>query len=449
MATTVRDVPVVPGRLPLLGHAHHLLRDPLPLVASLGGHGPFTRFHLGTRPVLFLADLGHVREATQLPDEVFTRERITRNVRFLVGGAVAVLSGTDHRVRRRLLAPSFRSERITRGTAVMSRVAGETVERWQPGQRLLFNETAFDLSLATLTGAMIGVELPEGLGDRIRTATGTIIAGLPSRVLLPKPLLRAPTPGNRRWLAVAAGLRSEFAAIVARYRAEDEDRGDMLSAMLLFRDPETGATLGDDEIVDELIGMVIAGGDSPAGMLAFAIGEIARRPALDEAIRAEALAVAGQEPIALEHVRALELTNRVIAETLRHYAPWINLQDAVTDIEIGGLPIPAGQTVGFSLNLLAHDPAVFENPQRFDPARWNGGEEEADPRLAEHALPFSVGRRKCPGEAFARAELAIQIATIVRRWALRPAPGAPEVVPVPNGVALTPSPMHLVVHAPG
>jgi cytochrome P450 len=158
----------------------------------------------------------------------------------------------------------------------------------------------------------------------------------------------------------------------------------------------------------------------------------------------EVCEVVGDGPIRFDHVPALEYTGRVIQEALRRYSGWFNVQRAETEVTLGAVHLPAGTIVGFSPHMLHHDPRVFADPERFDPDRWSPEREgeSAGPTF----LPFSTGRRKCPGKAFGLAETTIQLATIVRHWRLDPAPET-SVERTIRGVTVVPSELPLIVRA--
>src|SRR5205807_8903388 len=116
-------------------------------------------------------------------------------------------------------------------------------------------------------------------------------------------------------------------------------------------------------------------------------------------------------------------TGRVLTETLRLHGLWMVMRRALVPVRLGGVTIPAGAEVLYSLYAQHRDPSLFPDPERFDPDRWLP--ERSRDRPAHPFVPFGAGAHRCIGEHFALAEATIAVAVIARRWRLRPVPGRP------------------------
>ncbi|HXI57511.1 MAG TPA: cytochrome P450 [Polyangia bacterium] len=438
-----KKVAVAAGRLPFVGHALRLIRDPLPFLESLRDQGDIVKIYVGPKPAYILTNAELAREVMLGKFGSFSRDDVARAVRILFGDAVAALSGDAHRDRRRLLAPSFRRAKIAEHAGLMARVAVQHADAWRPGQRVEFHREAFEITLSTLTSAMFSTDLGAAAVEEIHRSLPWALKELPKRLMIPPFLLAFPTPTNLRFARTARRLRRHVADLVTAYRRDGVDHGDLLSSLIFFSDPETGASLTDAQIVDELVGFVVAGADTPAAMLCWVFHELGRHPDIERRVHAEIDSVIGSAGVRYEDVTALRYTGCVVLETLRAYSPWINLMQAATEISIAGVTLPAGSMVGFSQHMLHHDPRVFDDPLAFDPDRWRPERAERLPR--EASMPFSAGPRKCPGEFFALTELTIQIVTIAQRWRLRPAPDAPPVRREVKGPAIAPSALSVIV----
>ncbi len=388
---------------------------------SLRGHGDIVRFYIGGTPAYAVTTAELARRVLVGEAGTFNRDGVADAVRVMFGEAVATLSGTAHRERRRLLAPSFHRARIDEYVTVMAQVAAEHTRGWHDGQRLDFHATALDLSLATLSATLFNAEIGEAAAAEIQRSLPFALRQIPRRVLEPAALLKLPTPAHRRFEACAARMRDVFRQVIEEYRKDGTDRGDLLSALLLHTDPETGRSLSDAQVLDELMGLLVAGADTPAATVAWIFHELGRHPHIDARVHAEVAEQVGDGPVTPEHVRTLTYTRQVIQEALRRYAAWINLLQAGSPVDLGGVRLPAGATVAVSLHMLHHDPRLFPAPTRFDPERWSPDPGAGSTRSA--AIPFGLGGRKCPGDLYALTEMTVQVATIVRRWRLEPVPG--------------------------
>jgi hypothetical protein len=267
-------------------------------------------------------------------------------------------------------------------------------------------------------GALAPADLAQAMTD-----LATVFRGMYRRAVLPPALNRLPSPANRRYELARSRLRRTVDAIIAERRAGPGDRGDLLSALLASRDPESHGdeALTDAEVADQVITFFLGGPESTANVIAWALYLIARDPLVAGQLRAEADSVlAGAEPDA-ERVSRLELAGRVITETLRLYPPvWMLSRKAAVGTELRGYRIPAGTSLFYSPYLLHHDSNLFEAPERFDPGRW-AGRAPGPPRGA--FIPFGSGPRKCIGDQFGVTMATLSLAAITARWHLEPMPG--------------------------
>jgi cytochrome P450 len=239
------------------------------------------------------------------------------------------------------------------------------------------------------------------------------------------------TPSWMNWIPTAAGSRYRRASvrlrqvvndIIAERQETGIDHGDLLSALLGTRDTADGrtsgsASLAELEISDQVITFLLAGADTTAGLMIWALHLLALHPAIDKRLHAEVDATLAGSPACYEHLPELKFTRQVLAESLRLYPPgWIFSRFTETETHLGSYLVPAGSNVIYSPYLIHRRNDLYENPERFDPDRW-------DPTIASQParyafIPFGYGPRKCIGEQFALVEAALALATITARWRL-------------------------------
>ncbi len=197
--------------------------------------------------------------------------------------------------------------------------------------------------------------------------------------------------------------------LIARRRRDGVDRVDALSMLLAARDGESGYQLSDQQIRDEIMTLFMAGHETTANALTWALFLLAAHGEVDA--RAGAAARDGNR----------EYLARVVKEVLRLYPPaWIIGREALQDVTlIDGSFIPAKTTLFAAPLLLHRRPDNFPDPERFDPDRWLG----ADPPPFSY-VPFGGGARRCIGEEFAGSEAVIVLEALMRRFCFALAPGA-------------------------
>ncbi|KAG9088707.1 hypothetical protein FS749_001950 [Ceratobasidium sp. UAMH 11750] len=201
------------------------------------------------------------------------------------------------------------------------------------------------------------------------------------------------------------------------------EKKDLLNAMLLGKDPQTGEGLSEENVKAQMLTFLIAGHETTSGMLSFAMAHIMNNPEVYAKVRHEVDTVLGGEPIKFEHLSKLMYINAVLRESLR-VTPSIG-QFAVTpykDEIVGGgkYLIKKDTPVVILAGDVGKDPAVWgDDADRFNPDRMLDGKFEALPPKAW--LPFGSGARACIGRPFAWQEALIAVATIFQKFDLTPA----------------------------
>lgn len=179
-------------------------------------------------------------------------------------------------------------------------------------------------------------------------------------------------------------------------------------------DAQTGALLSDLQLRDEIVSMMIAGHETTAITLAWALHLLAAHPAEASAIRAEATPIVGERAPTLEDLPKLARSERAFLETLRLYPPvWMMVRRATEEIELAGLPVAAGALVLISPYTTHRHAEFWHEPERFKPARFV--ELSAQKRPIYAFTPFAGGRHLCMGQRFATIEAQLILAMMLAR----------------------------------
>lgn len=222
--------------------------------------------------------------------------------------------------------------------------------------------------------------------------------------------------------------------MIAERRADPTDRGDLLSMLLQATDPEGEAasnTMTDQQLHDECITVILAGHETTANALSFALHLMAQHPEVQQAMRDEARSVLGdRSPVATDYPR-LPYATQVFAETMRLYPPvWVTARTCRTPYEIAGYTIPVGASLLAPQYAVHRDPRFFPEPDRFDPSRFTVEGKASRPRYSY--FPFAGGSRQCIAEGLAWMEGTLVLAVIARDWRLTRIEGSasePELKP--------------------
>jgi cytochrome P450 len=230
--------------------------------------------------------------------------------------------------------------------------------------------------------------------------------------------------------------------LISARRASGASGSDVISMLLGGGAADGGGAGGADggmsdrEVRDELMTLFLAGHETTALALTWALHLLAERPAADATLAAELTAALDGRLPTIADVPRLPYTEAVILESLRLYPPAYAIsREAVRATTIAGRAVSRGSVAFISVWAVHHDPARFDDPWSFRPERWLGGLAQ---RLERGAyLPFGEGPRKCVGASFAMQEAVLVLATIARRFCLRAESAEP--IPLRPAVTLRPA----------
>lgn len=401
-------------------------RDPLGTLERLAReHGDVAGMRFGPRRVTLLTHPDLVREVLVTRHKSFVKSYALQRARVLLGEGLLTSEEPLHLRQRRLAQPAFHRERIAAYAADMVAYAARTDGEWRDGAEVDVAREMNRLTLAVAGKTLFGAEVAGEAEEIARALTDAL--GLFKRLTNPLgPLLdRFPTPATLRMRRARARLDATVYRLIAERRRSGEDRGDLLSMLLLAQDDEgDGSGMTDLQLRDEVLTIFLAGHETTANALAWTWHLLARAPGVEAALHAELDRVlAGRLPT-MDDLPALPYTRAVLAESMRLFPPaYVVGRQPLHDMEIGGYRVEAGSIVLTSPWVVQRDPRWWPDPLRFDPSRWTPDAEAALPKLAY--FPFGAGPRKCIGEGFAWTEGILVLATLARRWRVRPVPGHP------------------------
>jgi cytochrome P450 len=346
-------------------------------------------------------------------------------LRPLVGrNSVLLLDEGAHMAQRKLMLPSFHGERMQRYGELMAEVARREIQKWPLGTPMQLLPSMQELTLEVIVRAVFGVDDAQRV-ERLRAELRKMLDLTANR----QGLLAVATLGPDRVESLGLFRRSmaavdELVLQEVHRRRQDpalEEREDVLS-LLLQAYHEDGSPMSDAELRDELITLLVAGHETTATSLAWAMERLLRHPDKLERLTEE---VASGDDAYLDAVAKETLR-------LRPVLP-IVLRRLTEPVEMGGYVLPAGVSVAPCIYLLHRRPDVYPEPRRFVPERFL-----EQPAGTYTWIPFGGGVRRCLGATFAMFEMKTVLSQIVQHAHLRPATPEAERV-VRRAITLTPS----------
>ncbi len=351
--------------------------------------------------------------------------------------SVILLDGQEHHRERKLLMPPFHGERLASYAHVMAGATERVVDGWPRGEMFSLlpsmQRITFDVILQTVFGAREGAEL-ETLGERLLALVEA--AQSPTGMVLLLPAFQRDLGPLTSW---AAFRRKVVAADETIYRLISRARSELTSqpstagkprdilSLLLAAVDDAGQGMTDGELRDELLTLLIAGYETTATALCWAMEEILARPEvrariLEEVARA-GYGSPGESPRTAEARGELPYLDATIKEVLR-LRPLVPLlaRKVTAPITLRQYLIPAGTVLVPCVYLAQRHPAYWDAPGEFRPERFLAGKPHP------YAwLPFGGGARRCIGMAFALFEMRVVLATLLPRISLRLTDGPAKV----------------------
>jgi len=414
---------------PLLGAALEVRRDYLGTIMRAAREvGDVARIDVGPpgwRTTFYSVSAPDaVQQVLGQPDRYTKNTPVYREVRRAFGNGMLTSEGAVWHRQRRFLAPVFTRRRIESSYArIMVEEAGRLVADWT-GAAAVGSTVDAHAGMIEVTSRIIGRIL---FGADMTTAVPRIMRvafvnqAVMMRGLVPHAIpMWVPTPSNRRLTAGLAEIRAVVADIVAARRADRTDRpsDDMLGLLLRARDAENpGDRLSDQEVADQVLIFLLAGHETTATTLACGLTELARSEQWQTAIRTELSRVLDGRPPTASDVAALPMTGWAVREVMRMYPAAHSIgRRAERDDVLCGHRIPAGSAVIISPWVVHHSPRVWEQPEVFDPLRFDVPD-GAHPGGHRYAwFPFGAGPHTCVGMQLALLEAPLVLATILQSF---------------------------------
>ncbi|MFL6108883.1 MAG: cytochrome P450 [Marmoricola sp.] len=343
-------------------------------------------------------------------DGAFDKEMVVHVQNRTLGDNLFNLAQRRWVARRRTLQPVFTKKQVGRYAGHMAQAAEAAVSRMTAAGTTDLDAAMRQLTLQVLGRSVLGTDL----GDRAEEVGPQIVRLLKwntERALRPvRAPLWLPTPARRRMRKSLAALHAVIdEAIDGAGRSQDAGLIRLLQDAV---DPVSGKALSRSEIREELVVFLIAGHDTTATTLTYALWALGRDQRMQDRV-AEEVSALGPRPLVGEDVARLPYTVQVLHEALRICPPAPAIgRLAMRDVVVDGFRIPAGTNVAVGIYALHRDPDLWDDPERFDPDRFAAPQMQVLDRW--QYLPFGAGPRSCIGDHFAMLEATLGLATIIR-----------------------------------
>ena len=330
--------------------------------------------------------------------KAYRKGQIIKRIGFLLGEGLMVSEGDLWKNQRQMVQHALHGETVQRTAEITTEENLCLREKWvraaQEQKQVNISRDVDTMVLRTVLRSIFGEDFDEVARSFM------ILAEEPAR--------------DMQFAQKFRLLRPTVNAIAERRRKDDTRATDLLGLLMEERIAATGELMSHAQLANEILTLVVAGYETTASTLHWMWYEIANHPEVHSSLQAELEAKSGDGLPQMEEFTQFELTRAVLDETLRLYpAGWLITRQALADDVVGGIPLPRGTEVYISPYIIQRHPAYWSDPDKFRPERFTGPNASAIRSTA--FLPFSLGPRKCIGEAMARMEMQIHLMLIAKQ----------------------------------
>lgn len=343
----------------------------------------------------------------------FNKEAIPyQQLRLVVGNGILTAQGDDWLDQKRFVQPTFTKARVDGYLQIMLEEIDRLASTWRSQTEVSLDASMRHLTLRVVCRTLFGRDVdalePMIVAEVPRAATSIIKrASLGGKVPISWPL-----PVNRRLRRARERLYQAVDQIIADRRRSGERGDDLISLLLDARDGDE--RLSDAEVRDQTLIFLLAGHETSASSLTFALHLLGRHPEVQRRVRDEVAEALGDGLPSAEHVHSgLPFTTAVVKEAMRLYpiVPFIP-RHATAACLVDGFTIPAETDILVAVWSIHRDPALWPNPDSFEPERFLG----SAPRDRYAWIPFGAGPRACIGLHFAMTEAVAAVALLTRAF---------------------------------
>lgn len=413
--TTAKTLPLPPGNLglPIIGETISFIRDSDFADKRYKKYGSVYKTHIFGKPTVVMIG-SEANRFLFTNDNKYFSNQWPRSTRILLGPAsISVQMGSTHQKRRKILSQAFQPRALAEYTSTMEEILRSYFHKWEKMDTLTWypqiRRYTFDVACKLFVGTDAASN--SNLVELFEEWVGGLFT----------------IPLNLPWTNFGKALRcrkllvKEIEEIVLQRQQQPASNKDALG-MLLQAEDDDGNKLSVEEIKDQILTLLFAGHETLTSAIASMCLLLAQHPEVLTALRNEQQQLGFSQPLTLENLKQMTYLDQVIKEVLRLIPPvGGGFREVIQSCEFNGYFIPQGWSVLYNVPKTHEDSSVYTEPSEFDPERFAPSRAEDKSKPFSH-IPFGGGLRECIGKEFAKLEMKLFAALLVREydWELLP-----------------------------
>ncbi len=413
------EIPVVQKK-GLFAAQRQFLQHPINFLAACQEtYGNTFLVNFFMRKLFITSDPEAIKHVLQTNNKNYIKDFGYRQLKLALGNGLLMNEGESWMQQRRLAQPIFYKKRLNGLFNIMVDVVEGFCENLEQsrGQSEPINLTrtmnvvTSDVVIKTLLGGDFANDNRD-IQNTINHTQTYIVKRIREPYTIPMMYISGK---HRRFKKDIGRFDKVIYDIIDERKKSGEQTNDLLSMLLEARDQDTGEGMNAQQLRDEIITMYVAGHETSANALSWTWHLLVQHPDIYKKMKDEVTSVLGDRRPELEDLKAMQYTRQVIDESMRIYPPaWAVGREALDTDEVAGHTLKKGEICFISIYNLHHDPELWENPEIFNPDRFNPEAVKARPK--GYYIPFGGGPRMCIGNHFALMEIHLLLACMIRRF---------------------------------
>lgn len=401
----------------VLKNASRILKNPLPFHhENFEKLGDIFKVQLGFgKTVIFTRDAGFTKHMLQKQHRKYSKSPLqTKDLAKYIGDGLLTSNGEKWLKQRRLIQPAFHKKKLELLIHTIKEVIEQEVLRITPDKTIDVFPLMSDLAFKVVAKALFSYTDTENTISRLQYITEAAQESLIKEIRQPYKRWWFYLSGKiRKTLKLTQEARDILNKIIEERKRSDKVYNDLLD-MLLDSRYEDGSAMDNEQLIDEILILFVAGHETTSNALTFAILLLALHPEIQEKVYREVSETVEDIP-PIEQVTKYQYTKQCIEEAMRLYPPaYFSDRVAIEEDSYTDLNLPKGTMILVSFFEIHRHKNLWKDPEKFDPNRFDPNIDKK--KYSDGYFPFGIGPRMCIGNNFAMYEMILAISTLVKKY---------------------------------